>query len=171
MTNTNKLLFICLCLLVNQIVLAQQKSQEDRERAEKNTAPFTMDYFNTNKNSYYVLTTSFEKNRLIIDEKTRIVEVSGKFPYQSGQLNIRVMDRQGELISSYFMQDPMIVRSCDDEESEVIQLEKGIMQIPLPRSSDIAILEFVKDEKSLGRTDIRQVVEEFLKDRQNEDKN
>ncbi len=169
MTNTTKILIICLCLLAGQHVTAQQKSQEDRKKAEKNTAPFSPDYFNIKKNSYYVLTTSFADNKLIIDDRTKIVEVGGKFPYQSGQLNVRVMNREGKVITSYFMQDPMVIRSCDNEKSEVTRLEKGTVQIPLPRSSDIAMVELVKNKKSLGRVDIREVFENFLKKRQNRD--
>jgi hypothetical protein len=145
-----------------------QQDNRDRERVEKNTAPFDISYFNSEKNSFLVLTTSFEKNRIIINEKTRIEEVGGKFPYQTGELNIRLTDRQGEKIGDYLMPDPMIVRSCDEKESKTVLLEQGTIQLPLPKNRNISVLELVRDKKTIDRVDISELLEKYFERDNNE---
>ncbi|MDZ7604583.1 MAG: hypothetical protein U5K79_03125 [Cyclobacteriaceae bacterium] len=167
MKNLGIYLTILCCALFVSNAQSQQDSTADRDRVEKSTAPFSIDYF-SKKNAILVLTTSFDKNGLVIDEKSRIVEVNGKMPYPSGRLNIKVLNRGGEEIFNYFMQDPMQLRSCDEKESKVIFIEKGIIQLPLPLSKDIATLVLTRDEKPFHKVDIQRVVENYWKERGNE---
>lgn len=155
---------ILFCVLISTHAIAQQDPTADRDRVEKNTAPFSMDYF-SKKNTFLVFTTSFDKSGLVIDEKTSIEEVNGKMPYPSGRLNIKVLNRQGEQLMNYFMQDPMQVRSCEEKESRVIQIEKGIIQLPLPMSKEIAMIVLTREEKIIGRVDVQAVIEKYWKER------
>lgn len=158
---------ILFCFLIATYVHAQQDPIADRDRVEKNTAPFSMDYFNK-KNTFLVFTTSFDKGGLVIDEKSSIEEVNGKMPYPSGRLNIKVLNRQGEQLLNYFMQDPMQVRSCEEKESRIIQIEKGIIQLPLPMSRDIATIVLAREEKIVGRVDVQAIIEKYWKERENQ---
>lgn len=155
---------ILFCFLIVTYAHAQQDPVADRDRAEKNTAPFSMDYF-SKKNTFLVFTTSFDKGGLVIDEKSSIEEVNGKIPYPSGRLNIKVLNRQGEQLLSYFMQDPMEVRSCEEKESRIIQIDKGIIQLPMPMSREIATIVLTREEKIIGRTDVQAVIEKYWKER------
>jgi hypothetical protein len=154
---------ILFCVLISTYANAQQ-DPTDRDRVEKNTAPFSLDYF-SKKNTFLVFTTSFDKSGLVIDEKSRIEEVNGKMPYPSGRLNIKVLNRQGEQILDYFMQDPMQVRSCEEKESTVIQIERGIIQLPLPMSREIATIVLAREEKTISRLDVQAVFEKYWKER------
>ena len=161
-------------LIINSIIIfivliasyanAQQDTSADKDRVEKNTAPFSMDYF-SKKNTFLVFTTSFDKSGLVIDEKSSIEEVNGKMPYPSGRLNIKVLNRRGEQILDYFMQDPMQVRSCDEKESRIIQIEKGIIQLPLPMSREIATIVLAREDKTISRLDVQAVIEKYWKER------
>ncbi len=155
---------ILFCVLISTYANAQQDPTADRDRVEKNTAPFSLDYF-SKKNTFLVFTTSFDKSGLVIDEKSRIEEVNGKMPYPSGRLNIKVLNRQGEQILDYFMQDPMQVRSCEEKESTVIQIERGIIQLPLPMSREIATIVLAREEKTISRLDVQAVFEKYWKER------
>jgi hypothetical protein len=167
MRNSGINLTILCCILFASIAQAQQDSTADRERVEQNTAPFSIEYF-SKKNTFLVFTTSFDKNGLVIDEKSRIEEVNGKMPYPSGRLNVSVLDRRGEQIFNYFMQDPMQIRSCEEKESVVIMIEKGTIQLPLPSSKDIATVVLTRDEKPFHKLDIQSIVEQYWKERENQ---
>jgi hypothetical protein len=158
---------ILCCILIGSNAQAQQDTAADRDRVEKNTAPFSIEYF-SKKNTFLVFTTSFDKSGLVIDEKSRIEEVNGKMPYPSGRLNIKVLNRRGELILDYFMQDPMQIRSCEEKESTVILIEKGIIQLPLPLSKDITTLVLTRDEKPFHKVDIQSVIEKYWRERENQ---
>lgn len=161
------ILLFSLILLAASGALAQQDDSPEKERVEKNTAPFSMDYF-SGKNAFLVLTTSFDKSGIYIDEKSEITEVKGKMPYPSGRLNIKVMNVNGERILDYFMQDPMEVRSCEDKESRVIRIDKGIIHVPLPVSKEISTIVLSRDDKVVQRVDIQKLIENYWKGRDNQ---
>ena len=168
MKNFKNYILLVFCIGLGYNAYSQEgTSKSERERVEKSTSPFSTNYFAAANNSYYVITLAFEKGRVLVDEKSRIVEVPGKFPYPSGNLNVKVLDRQGEKITDYFMQDPMIVRSCEEKGSSLMVLEKGTMQLLLPKSDKIAMIELIRNGKSIAKVNVSPVLARFLREREN----
>lgn len=159
------LIISCLILVCISISIgyAQDTQSNDREKVEKNTSQFSLDYFSKKENSFYVLTAIVIENKIVIDEKTSVTEVPGKMPYEVGNFRVDVLDQQGERIAGYFMQDPMTVRTCEKESGQVTTIQKGTIQIPMPKSRNIAALNISRDKKRIQRLDVRKVMERFLK--------
>src|SRR5690554_4470377 len=78
-------------------------------KTKRYMSPFSSRHFDNTKNAYYFITLTFEDNHIKVDENTRIIEVPGEFRYQSGDLNVMVLDQQGKIIADYLMQDPLLI--------------------------------------------------------------
>ncbi|WP_417590542.1 hypothetical protein [Owenweeksia hongkongensis] len=158
-----KLNLMVLFVLICATAFAQETPDQQRDKVEKNTAPYSTDYFTRSGNSYYVMTLSVEKGKMVVDQNSKLEEVKGKFPYQRGNLNVQVMDTKGERLANFFMPDPLVVRSCEGEGSETTPIQKGSIQIPLPKASNIGKIELVRGKQTVDRVDVSAVVEEFIK--------
>jgi len=160
-----KNIFLTICIVLSLSVQAQEKekdnSNQDRDRAEKSTAPFSLNYFNKPGNSYLVLTLQVKEGKLVADERTKVQEVKGKMPYPTGNLSVRVLDAQGELLDQYQMQDPLVVRSCEDEKSETKPVTNGTVQIMLPPSGNIATIELLRDKQTVQRISVKALIDEY----------
>ena len=152
-------LFVLICATA----FAQETPDQQREKVEKNTAPYSTDYFTKSGNSYYVMTLAVEKGKIVVDKNSKLVEVKGKFPHQRGNLNVRVMSNKGERLANYFIPDPLVVRSCEGEDSETKPINKGSIQIPLPKAANIGTIELVKGKQTIDKVDVSAIVEEYIK--------
>jgi len=166
MENIKIYVLTMLCVISISFGHAQTQQPNEIDKVEKNTAPFSLNYFSNKENGLYVLTVRVENTKILIDEKATIEEVPGKLPYNVGNFKVNVLDRQGELLSSFTMQDPMLVRSCEKETGEVSLMEKGQIQIPLPKSKNIAAIDIFRDEKRVQRLNIEKVMDTYLKERE-----
>ena len=163
MKKINIILVCILCLMFNMPCLAQEGATADRAKVEKNTAPFSLKYFSIQKHSHYVLVLRVIDRKIVIDEKSKIVEVPGKFPYEVGDFRVNVLDRNGEKISSYKMRDPMLVWTSEQEKNEVTYMKKGKIHIPLPKNKEIASLELVRKDKVFQKLDVSKLMEELIR--------
>lgn len=154
---------MCTTLTISTSAQEQKNdsSKQDRDRAEKNTAPFSMDYFNKPGNSYLVMTLQVDDGKLVVNENTRVQEVKGKMPYPSGNLNVKLIDQKGEVVNQYQMQDPLILRSCEDEKSELKPIQKGNVQIMLPRNGNVASIELSRGKETIQRVNVKDVIERY----------
>jgi len=159
MKTLNKILFILACLLLTISAKAQQESdQQKRERVEKNTEPFNPNYFSIAENSFYVLEATIEDNKIVIDSTATIAVVPGKMPYPNGNFKVAILDRNGEKISEYLMQDPLIARSCEGENDNVTPVDKGRVYISLPKNTNIGTLIFSRGKERVGTVDIGNLI-------------
>jgi hypothetical protein len=164
MKNLKTILMLVLIFALSLGTQAQgDDSKSDREKVEKSTAPFSMNYFNDESNRYFVMTLQVDKGKVLVNEKAKLVEVRGKFPYQTGNLNVQVLDQQGEKLSSYFMQDQLIVRACEEKEGVTDLLNNGTIQFILPNSNRISSLVLSKNQNEVQRLEVRNVVENYLR--------
>lgn len=165
--------FFILCLALSIAGQAQEEtkdnSKQDRDRAEKNTAPFSLDYFNKPGNSHLVLTLQVKEGKLVADEQARVQKVQGKMPYPTGNLSVKILDKQGELIDQYQMQDPLIVRSCEDEKSETKSLQNGSIQLMLPSSANVATVVLERNKQRVQQVDVKAVMERYRRGSKNPD--
>lgn len=168
MENIKFYVLAILCVISISFGYAQTQQSNEIDKVEKNTSPFSLNYFSNKESSLYVLTARVQDKKIVIDEKATIVEVPGKLPYNVGNFKVNVLDRQGELLSSFTMQDPMLVRSCEKETGEVSLMEKGQIQIPIPKAKNIAQIDIFRDEKRVQRLDIKKVMDSYLKQREEE---
>jgi len=141
---------------------AQVDDNSNKEEVEKNTDVFRLDYFSKDKNSFYMVKAMIKDGTIELDEDSEITEVPGKLPYPTGSFRINVLDSQGEVIAAYNIQDPLTVRSCDEDSSVVSPSSRGTVYLPLPKSSDIAKLEFMKEKKIIGILDLSELFRKFI---------
>ena len=161
MRNLQKYILISLCLFTSIISFGQQTEQlteaQKRERVEKQTKPFKIDYFTKDTNVFYVLEASIDKGKIVINDNATIKEVSGKLPYATGDFEIEMINNQGEIIGRHFIENPLIIRSCDEKSSTVTTINKGTVFIPFIKSNLIATLVFKKNKERIGQVDISNV--------------
>ncbi|CAM3514965.1 hypothetical protein [Aequorivita lipolytica] len=159
MKTLNKVLFIVACLLLTITANAQEENDEQkRDRVEKSTKPFNPSYFSLSENSFYVLEAMVVDNKIVIDSSATIALVPGKMPYPSGNFKVSIMDKQGKQISEYFMQDPLIARSCEGENNNLTPLEKGRVYISLPKNNNIGTLIFSRGKERVGTVDVGDLI-------------
>ncbi|MCZ4319202.1 hypothetical protein O4H26_09380 [Aequorivita viscosa] len=151
--------FITACLLLSIAAQAQEENDEQkRALVEKNTTPFNLNYFSISENSFYVLEAMVVNNKIVIDSSATISVVPGKLPYPSGDFKVSILDKQGNQILEYFMQDPLIARSCEGEKNHTTPLEKGRAYISLPKNNTISTLVFTRDKEQIGTVDIGNLI-------------
>ncbi|MCB0464655.1 MAG: hypothetical protein KDC78_03115 [Aequorivita sp.] len=168
MKTPNILFLISACLFFTFSVKAQEENDEQkRDRVEKNTKPFNMNYFSKAENSFYVLEANVANNKIVIDSTATILVVPGKLPYPSGNFKVSVLDNQGEKLTEYFIQDPLIARSCDGESNNLSPLETGRISIVLPKNNAIATLIFTRDKERVDTVDISDLIERTQRDPNN----
>ena len=159
MKTLNKLFLITACLLLTMTVKAQEENDEQkRDRVEKSTKPFNMNYFSLSENSFYVLEARVADNKIVIDSTATIKVVPGKLPYPSGNFKVSVLDKQGKQITEYLMQDPLIARSCEGENNNLGTLDVGRVYIALPKNNSIGTLVFTRDKEQVGTVDIGDLI-------------
>lgn len=159
MKTLNKLFFLTACLLLTMTVKAQEENDEQkRDRVEKSTKPFNMNYFSTTENSFYVLEANVVDNKIVIDSTATILVVPGKLPYPSGDFKITVLDKQGNQITEYFMQDPLIARSCEGENDHLSPIDKGRISIAIPKNNAIGTLVFTRNKERVGTVEIGDLI-------------
>lgn len=159
MKTLNNLFFITACLLLTIAAQAQEENDEQkRERVEKNTKPFNPSYFSLSENSFYVLEAMVVDNKIVIDSTATISVVPGNLPYPNGDFKVSILDKQGKQISEYFMQDPLIARSCEGENNNITPLEKGRVFISLPKNNSIGTLIFTRGKERVGTVDIGDLI-------------
>ncbi|WP_416445243.1 hypothetical protein ACH3O9_05915 [Leeuwenhoekiella sp. A16] len=158
-----RLITILILLLLGIVATAQEKTETDdevRARVEKNTSPYTPDYFSKNQNGIYVLELTVKEGQIVNDNAT-IKEVAGKMPYSTGDFNIRLLGGQQEVIANLKMQDPLLLRSCDEGETHLSNLKEGRIFIPLPKSNKITNLEFFRGKERIGGIDVASLIREI----------
>jgi hypothetical protein len=167
-----KLIWVIVSLFfMTSLAYAQEDKSQKREETEKNTSPFSVNHFNKESNSYYVLSANVIAGKIVIDEEATITEVGGKMPYPSGTFRVMILDLNGETLADYHMQDPLIVRSCDEGGNHITSVDKGSVYIPMPKSSNIARIRFSRDRKAIQEIEVAEVLKRsFEKDQdENED--
>lgn len=160
-----RLITILILLLLGIVATAQEKTETDdevRARVEKNTSPYTPDYFSKNQNGIYVLELTVKEGQIVKDNAT-IKEVAGKMPYSTGDFNIRLLGVGGqqEVIANLKMQDPLLLRSCDEGETHLSYLKDGRIFIPLPKSNKITNLEFFRGKERIGGIEVANLIREI----------
>jgi hypothetical protein len=160
MKTINKIFFITACLLLTITVKAQEENNEQkRDRVEKSTKPFNPNYFSIAENSFYVLEAMVINNKIVIDSTATIKVVPGKLPYPNGDFKVSILDKQGQRISEYVMQDPLIARSCEGENNNnITPLDKGRAFIALPKNNNIGTLVFSRGKERVGTVDIGDLI-------------
>lgn len=153
-----------LCFMIAFSGMAQEDLKKQQKEVEKNTSPFSLSYFNKAENSFFVISFMVENNKVIIDERIKIEEVAGKFPYEVGNFTVVILDESGEQLFSYNMQDPLMVRACGDKESVLQPMQKGVIHISVPDIEPIALLEFRRDEKVVDRLDLKEWITKYLEE-------
>lgn len=147
------------CLLFTIAAQAQEENDEQkRDRVEKSTKPFNPNYFSLPENSFYVLEAMVVDNKIVIDSTATISVVPGKMPYPNGNFKVTIMDKQGKQISEYFMQDPLIARSCEGEDNHNSLLKNGRVFISLPKNNSIGTLIFTRGKERVGTVDIGDLI-------------
>lgn len=168
MKTLNRIFLITACLLLTITVKAQEENNEQkRDRVEKNTKPFSLNYFSQAENSFYVLEANVAGNKIVIDSTATILVVPGKLPYPSGNFKVSVLDKQGKQITEYFMQDPLTARSCEGEKDHLSPLDKGRVSIALPKNNSIGTLVFTRDKERVGTVDIGDLIIRTQRDSSN----
>jgi len=150
-----------MCLMAFLPNIAQEVQQEKRQTAEKNTAPFAVDYFDKSKNSFYVLSLHVKDGKPILDEETVLDEVPGKLPYNRGNFKVSMLDQDGRIIGDYLMPDPLLIRSCEEEGNNLKVLEEGLIHIPLVKSSAISQIVFTREKESIATLDVSEMIKRF----------
>mgnify|MGYP003648831961 CR=1 FL=1 len=146
-------------LFMATTVKAQEESDEQkRDRVEKTTKPFNLNYFTASENSFYVLEANIIENKIVIDSTARLTVAPGKLPYPSGNFKVSVLDKQGKQIVEYLMQDPLLARSCEGENNHIDRVEKARVFIALPKNNSIATLVFSRGKEELGKVDIENLI-------------
>jgi len=159
MKTLTKIFYILACLLFTIAANAQEENDEQkREQVEKNTKPFNPNYFSLSENSFYVLEAMVVDNKIVIDSTATISVVPGKMPYPNGNFKVSILDRQGAKISEYFMQDPLLARSCEGEDKNLTPLDKGRVYISLPKNNSIGSLIFTRGKERIGTVDIGDLI-------------
>ena len=161
MKTINKINILLFLVSITFFSNAQETNEQKRVNAEKHTAPFKIDYFSINKQSFYVLETQVINNKIVSDSLTKIIEVAGKLPYSSGNFKVSILDENGEILQTLSMADPLEIRSCEEGKNHIRQIGKGKIYIPLPKSSKITRLVFTKDKDTVGKIDIATLIEEM----------
>lgn len=150
-----------LCLMIFLPIGAQEDNKEKRETVEKNTAPFGVDYFDKSKNSFYVLSLNVQDGELVLDEEAVLNEVPGKLPYARGNFKVSMLDQDGRIIGEHHMPDPLLIRSCDKEGNNFKQLDKGLIQIPLVKSTEITQIVFTRGKERVATIDLSEMIKRF----------
>lgn len=150
---------ILFLLLLGIVAKAQEETEtpeEMRARVEKSTSPYSPSYFN---NSIYVLELQVKDGEIIKDNAV-IKEVSGKMPHPAGNFGVRVLGSNQEVVADYKMQDPLLLRSCDEGNTHRSYLENGTINIPIPKAGNIQSLIFSRGKERIGSIEITDLLRE-----------
>lgn len=163
-------LLLTLCFATYACYSQEDKSKK-RKETEENTSPFSITHFSKDTNSYYVLSVQVVGGKIVLDEKATIKEVGGKLPYPSGNFRVLVLNSNNEALADYHMQDPLIVRSCDKGENHLMPIDTGSIYIPMPKSSDIAKIQFSRGRETIQEIEVAGLLKRTIenKDQKNED--
>ncbi|MDN3725488.1 hypothetical protein QRD02_13950 [Aequorivita sp. SDUM287046] len=159
MRTLKNILLVMAISLVTMAAQAQEENDEQkRDRVEKNTKPFNPNYFSVAENSFYVLEAMVVDNKIVIDSTATITVVPGKLPYPNGDFKVSVLDKQGGRIMEYYMQDPLLARSCEGENDNLTPLKNGRVYISLPKNNNIGTLVFSRGKERVGTVDIGNLI-------------
>ncbi|MGB5237183.1 MAG: hypothetical protein WBM43_09285 [Flavobacteriaceae bacterium] len=145
-------------LFISTISFSQDDKSQKRDETEKNTSPFSINHFSKDSNSYYVLKARVSAGKIVIDEEATIKEVGGKLPYPSGNFRVEILDLEGKALADFNMQDPLLVRSCDEGGNHITNIDTGTVYIPMPKSSDIANIRFSRDRETIQEIEVTEVL-------------
>ena len=164
-----KFIWVLLSILfITTISFSQDDKSQKRDETEKNTSPFSINHFNKDSNSYYVLTAMISAGKIVIDQEASIKEVGGKLPYPSGNFRVQILDLEGKALADYHMQDPLLVRSCDVGGNHITSIDTGTVYIPMPKSSDITKIRFSRDRETLQEIEVAEVLKRSFEKNQDE---
>lgn len=155
-----KSLVITICLLTAFSGNAQTKENDlqKRQRVEKNTPAFSLDFFSSDKNTFYVLEVSVKDNEIVFDETAKIQEVAGKPSFSVGDMRVTLLDKQGKQITEYYIQDPLDIYSCDGEDDNVSSLKNGRIFINIPKRDNIGQIILSKDNRKYGTFNLEKMI-------------
>ncbi len=150
-----------MCLMAFLPNIAQEDQKEKRETVEKNTAAFAVNYFDKSKNSFYVLSLNVKDGVPVLDEEAELTEVAGKLPYNRGNFKVSLLDEDRRIIGDYNMPDPLLIRSCDEAGNNIKLVDKGLIHIPLLKSSAITQIVFTRGKERVATIDVSEMIKRF----------
>lgn len=108
-------------------------------------------------NIHYAADVKFDNTGFTV-EPNSFSKRPGKFiaaPFGQFPFKIEFLDSNGKTLDKYSMEDPRILRSCDDgEEPAIIHLDKGSFTLLIPENKEIGTVMFFTSEKDRKRIEM-----------------
>lgn len=161
-----KMIIRIICLVSLSICIIgctrQQNNRQmtsKRDQISKEIRPFQADYFKDATRRHVAV--FFEVKEGKLESSTRPAEVRpGNMPYRSkvgGGVMIRYADESGKVLGQYFVENPIMARTCDfdyDGVGDVSPMEGAIVEILLPFQAQLTSLEVMDSKEHVIKLDM-----------------
>lgn len=150
---------------------AEYKSHRLRQKAERNTPPFTPAYFKQKERRHMAVFFDIVDGTLTPSRRTAEIR-PGRMPYRSattGNVLVIYKAADGKELGRYAIEDPVLARSCDFDSGktgELKPIERGTIEILLPYNPAITTVEIGRIEGKLREFDFGYQIREGLKGEQ-----
>jgi hypothetical protein len=139
--------------LLAMMIGCSNKEQEQRTQVfdaiEKNKRDFDPN-FNSDTTRPKLFLTFKVENKQIVALPTRLELVTGPMPYNAGQgkFKITLKDSARREIGSYYIENPLLLRSCDDTGKPALSsVVNGEFYVQIPYTTSVMFLD-MRDEEN-----------------------
>ncbi len=152
---------VCATISLAQETKKETAGQSKADQAAKNTAPFSTNYFKSKDNQHLVFVLKFREGSFLRQEpKLELRTGKMKKVYTSGNFKVSWINNQGEELGNYSMEDPTVVRTW--EKPEIKKIEKGEVEIKIPKDSRISMVLIFRDGKEINRWKLEDQVKRMV---------
>ncbi len=113
-----------------------------RDKVERRSGSFSPSYFTNPDNRHYQIRLEVTGQGLRAAEVQR---AAGKIPHlekENGEVQVTVRDASGRSLLDYYVDNPLVVRSCEEDWQGGALPVGTSFYLPLPNNSNAATLEF-----------------------------